>query len=135
DLPPDVHGSGIAMAGRAGARLRDLEFVQFHPTAMDVGDDPMPLVTEALRGAGATLIDETERRFVVGAHPAAELAPRDVVARSVWHHAQAGHHTYLDARHVPEVEARFPTVAAAARRAGMSIARDPLPVSPAAHYL
>ncbi|NIR34742.1 MAG: FAD-binding protein, partial [Actinobacteria bacterium] len=82
--PPEVTGDGIALASRAGADLADLEFVQFHPTALDAGRDPMPLLTEALRGEGAVLIDDDGERFMPGIHPDAELAPRDVVARATW---------------------------------------------------
>lgn len=94
-------GHGVAMAARAGARTDDLHFVQFHPTALDVGLDPMPLLTEALRGAGAVLLSDGER-FVD------ELQPRDVVAAAVWAQAQAGHRVVLDARRVPDVAQRFP---------------------------
>ena len=79
--PPENTGDGLALAARAGAHLADLEFVQFHPTAIDVGADPLPLATEALRGEGAVLVDETGRRFMKEIHPDAELAPRDVVSR------------------------------------------------------
>ncbi|MEX1004819.1 MAG: L-aspartate oxidase [Acidimicrobiia bacterium] len=133
--PVDVDGSGIAMAGRAGARLIDLEFVQFHPTALDLGVDPMPLATEALRGEGAVLVDDSGERFMVHAHPAGELAPRDVVARAVWHRIQAGRRVFLDARSVPDVVNEFPTVTRHAGGAGLDPAVDPLPISPAAHYL
>ena len=85
--PPEATGDGLALAWRAGARLADLEFVQFHPTALDVGADPMPLLTEALRGAGATLVDEAGRRLLADAGPQAELLPRDVVARALWSRA------------------------------------------------
>ena len=84
--PRDVQGAGLAAAARQGAELADLEFVQFHPTALAVRDHPAPLVTEALRGEGAVLIDEDGTRFMVGVHPDAELAPRDVVARTIWWH-------------------------------------------------
>ena len=96
--PPENTGDGLAMAARVGARLADLEFVQFHPTALDVGADPMPLLTEALRGAGATLVDDRGRRFMPGFHPAGELAPRDVVARALWEMRRQGRRTLLDAR-------------------------------------
>jgi L-aspartate oxidase len=110
--PVGVTGDGLAMAARAGAVLTDLEFVQFHPTALDVGADPMPLVTEALRGHGAVLVDERGVRFLVEAHPAAELAPRDVVARAMFAHAESGHGIFLDARTAvgDRFPSRFPTV-------------------------
>lgn len=133
--PPQVDGAGMAMAGRAGAFLTDLEFVQFHPTALDVGSDPMPLISEALRGEGAVLVDETGERFMPRIHPGAELAPRDVVARAIWQRRQKGERIFLDARHIADVASRFPTVTAHARAAGMDPALHLLPVGPAAHYL
>lgn len=134
--PPEATGDGLALAARAGARLVDLEFVQFHPTALAVGGDPMPLLTEALRGEGARIVDGAGRRFLAAEHPAAELAPRDVVARGVWRRRAAGEEVFLDAREAvgeafPE---RFPTVFAACMRAGLDPRREPIPVAPAAHY-
>ena len=134
--PAESTGDGLAMAARAGARLVDLEFVQFHPTALAAGLDPMPLLTEALRGEGAVIVDGRGRRFLAEEHPLAELAPRDVVARAIWRRRAAGEPVYLDARAAvgeafPE---RFPTVFAACRRAGLDPRRQPIPVSPAAHY-
>ena len=132
--PPGVTGDGIMIAGRAGARLADLEFVQFHPTALLVGKDPMPLLTEALRGEGATLVDSHGRRFMDQYHPMAELAPRDIVARAIYWQYDRGSAAYLDCRRIPNFHERFPTVTAHA----MSVDLDPiehmLPVSPAAHY-
>ena len=106
-------GQGLALAARAGALLADMEFVQFHPTVLDGPARPMPLISEAVRGEGATLIDESGERFMAGA-PGAELAPRDVVARRVWAHLQAGHRVFLDARSAlgPSFPRRFPTIAA-----------------------
>ena len=134
--PAESTGDGLAMAARAGARLVDLEFVQFHPTALAAGLDPMPLLTEALRGEGAVIVDGRGRRFLADEHPLAELAPRDVVARAIWRRRAAGERVFLDARAAvgeafPE---RFPTVFAACRRAGLDPRREPIPVSPAAHY-
>jgi L-aspartate oxidase len=132
--PPGVTGDGIMIAGRAGARLADLEFMQFHPTALLVGKDPMPLLTEALRGEGATLVDPHGRRFMDQYHPMAELAPRDIVARAIYWQYDRGSGAYLDCRRIPNFHERFPTVTAHA----MSVDLDPvehlLPVSPAAHY-
>jgi L-aspartate oxidase len=110
--------------------------VQFHPTALDAGLDPMPLLTEALRGEGALLIDETGERFLVGQHPLAELAPRDVVARAIWRQQRAGHRVFLDARTAvgEQFPERFPTVFKFCARQGLDPRRDPIPVSPAAHY-
>ena len=131
--PVSANGDGLAMALRAGVRVRDPEFVQFHPTALDVDRDPLPLVTEALRGAGAVLRDADGRRFMTAVHPDAELAPRDVVARACFAAARRGP-VRLDTSPIGcPLEDRFPTVAAAARRAGFDPAA-PLPVTPAQHY-
>jgi L-aspartate oxidase len=133
--PPAVTGDGIAMAGRAGARLADMEFVQFHPTALDVGKDPMPLLTEALRGEGAILVDAHGRRFMPQYHPMAELAPRDIVARAIfWQYDRGLGGAYLDASSIIDFAARFPTVNAHAHSVGLDPSEHLLPVSPAAHY-
>ena len=134
--PRENTGDGLAMAARAGARLTDLEFVQFHPTALDVGDDLMPLLTEALRGAGATLVDESGRRFMPDVHPEGELAPRDVVARALWEMRRHGHRPRLDAQGVigPRDEVAFPTALRHCLEHGFDPRREPVPVSPAAHY-
>ncbi|MEM9750520.1 MAG: L-aspartate oxidase [Pseudomonadota bacterium] len=134
--PPSAQGHGLAIAARAGARLADMEFVQFHPTAIDVGRDPAPLATEALRGAGAALIDKNGVRFVERRHPMAELAPRDIVARAVEAQHSAGAGAFLDCREAigAAFAERFPTVFAACRDAGIDPAREPIPVRPAAHY-
>ncbi|MFP3945124.1 MAG: L-aspartate oxidase [Alphaproteobacteria bacterium] len=134
--PVAMRGAGLGMAARAGARVADPEFVQFHPTALDIGRDPAPLATEALRGAGAILVTERGERFMPAVHEDAELAPRDVVARAIHARLMAGHRVFLDCRKAigaafPE---RFPTVYAACRAAGIDPVRDRLPVAPAAHY-
>ncbi len=134
--PVESTADGLAMAARAGARLVDVEFVQFHPTALAAGADPMPLLTEALRGEGAILIDDLGERFMVAEHPDAELAPRDVVARAIWSRLAAGRTVYLDATKAvgesfPE---RFPTVFEICRRQGLDPRHQPVAVSPAAHY-
>jgi len=133
--PRGAIGLGLAMAARAGAELADMEFVQFHPTALDIGADPMPLVSEAVRGEGATLIDETGARFIAGLGRA-ELEPRDVVARAVWRHIQLGHRVFVDARMAlgPRFAGRFPAIAAVCRRAGIDPAAEPVPIRPAAHF-
>ena len=134
--PRENTGDGLAMAARAGVRLTDLEFVQFHPTALDVGDDPMPLLTEVLRGAGATLVDEGGRRVLPDFHPAGELAPRDVVARALWEMRRQGRRTLLDARDAigSRIESEFPTAFRHCLEHGFDLRREPVPVSPAAHY-
>jgi L-aspartate oxidase len=128
-------GQGLVLAARAGAVLADVEFVQFHPTALDVGLDPMPLISEAVRGEGAVLVDETGARFMADL-PRAELEPRDVVARAVWRHLAAGHRAFLDARAALGVlfAKRFPGIAALCRAAGIDPATTPIPIRPAAHY-
>lgn len=134
--PAESTGDGLAMAARAGALLADLEFVQFHPTALAVdGDGPAPLLTEALRGAGAVLLDAQGRRFMLDEHPLAELAPRDVVARAVGRRAAAGEKVLLDLRpalaHEPD---GFPTVLQLCAEHGFDPFQQPVPVAPAAHY-
>lgn len=134
--PPEARGEGLGMAARAGAIIADPEFVQFHPTALDVGRDPAPLATEALRGEGATLIDESGRRFMSAIHPDAELGPRDVVARGIHRKIAGGHKVFLDCRQAvgAAFAERFPTVFAACQAAGIDPTRQPIPVAPAAHY-
>jgi L-aspartate oxidase len=158
--PREATADGLAMAARAGARLVDLEFVQFHPTALAAGlgasgraaaspavaaagaapavaaAAPLPLLTEALRGEGAVLVDERGARFMSDVHPDRELAPRDVVARAVWGRLREGRQVFLDARRAvgerfPE---RFPTVFELCRRHGLDPRVEPMPVVPAAHY-
>lgn len=134
--PPEAQGAGLAMAARAGAAIADAEFVQFHPTALDLGLDPAPLATEALRGDGAILVNTAGERFMAKIHPAAELAPRDVVARGVFAEITAGRGAFLDARAAigAEFPQRFPTVYASCRAAGIDPARELMPVAPAEHY-
>ncbi|MGO4571223.1 L-aspartate oxidase [Microvirga sp. 2TAF3] len=133
--PLGATGSGLALAARAGAILRDIEFVQFHPTAIATARDPMPLATEALRGEGAVLINGKGERFLDGT-PGAELAPRDIVARAIFAQIEAGETVYLDTRASlgDRLPSRFPNVAALCRSAGIDPVRDPIPVRPAAHY-
>ncbi len=133
--PAGATGQGLVLAARAGAALADLEFVQFHPTALDVGCDPMPLVSEAVRGEGAILIDEAGTRFMAG-QGRAELEPRDIVSRAVWAHMQAGHRVFLDARQAigADFARRFPAIHAACLASGIDPATAPIPIRPAAHY-
>jgi L-aspartate oxidase len=132
--PREARGTGLAAAARAGAIVADAEFVQFHPTALDVGRDPAPLATEALRGEGAILVNRKGERFMRALHAAAELAPRDVVARGVFAEISAGRGAFLDVRMIEQFAQRFPTVFAACTQAGIDPARQPIPVAPAAHY-
>jgi L-aspartate oxidase len=134
--PPQANGAGLAMAARAGARIADPEFVQFHPTAIDIGRDPAPLATEALRGEGAVLVNRRGERFMPRLHPDAELAPRDIVARGVFAEIAAHRGAFLDARTAigTAFAERFPTVNATCLSAGIDPAREPIPVAPAAHY-
>ncbi|WP_269932956.1 L-aspartate oxidase [Aminobacter sp. HY435] len=133
--PLGCFGQGLALAGRAGAELADLEFVQFHPTALDTATRPMRLVSEAVRGEGASLIDEAGRRFLADL-PGAELATRDAVARGVFRHLARGHRVFLDTRQClgSRFAERFPAIDAFCREAGIDPAVEPIPVRPAAHY-
>jgi L-aspartate oxidase len=134
--PLGLLGTGLGLAARAGAIIADAEFVQFHPTGMLLGQDPTPLATEALRGEGAVLVNESGDRFMRAVHGDAELAPRDVVARGVHQQIQRGHKVFLDARkaisHAFKTE--FPTVYGLCMTAGLDPEQDPIPVGPAAHY-
>ena len=133
--PREARGEGIAIAARAGAVIADAEFVQFHPTAMNIGRDPAPLATEALRGEGALLINARGERFMRAVHDDAELGPRDVVARAVYREVMSGRGAFLDCRPLGKtLVEHFPTVVAAARAAGIDPSREPIPVAPAAHY-
>lgn len=134
-------GDGVALALRAGAEVSDLEFVQFHPTVLFLGPDAegqQPLVSEAVRGEGAYLVDADGVRFMTGQHELAELAPRDIVAKGIMRRMQeqGTQHMYLDARHFGARmwEQRFPTILAACRSHGIDPVTEPIPVAPAAHY-
>ena len=134
--PPEARGAALALAFNVGAVISDPEFVQFHPTAIDLGADPAPLATEALRGAGSRLVDASGVAFMPRHHPQGDLAPRDVVARAIHRERAAGHSTFLDCRDsvgraFPE---RFPTVFGACMAAGIDPREAPIPVAPAAHY-
>ena len=134
--PPESCGEGVAMAAQAGALIADAEFVQFHPTAIDVGEDPAPLATEALRGEGAIIVDHYGRRFLLDVDPLGELAPRDIVARGIFASIARGDGAFLDARQAvgqafPE---RFPNVFARCMAAGVDPRTAQIPIAPAAHY-
>ena len=132
---------GVALALRAGAVVRDLEFVQFHPTVLWLGEDAtgqQPLISEAVRGEGAFLVDATGERFMTGVHELADLAPRDVVAKAIMRRMRetGADHVYLDGRHFGDDKwrTRFPTIRAVCLEHGIDPARDLIPVAPAAHY-
>ncbi|MFG3347349.1 L-aspartate oxidase [Streptomyces sp. NPDC048018] len=134
-------GDGVALALRAGAEVSDLEFVQFHPTVLFLGagsEGQQPLVSEAVRGEGAHLVDADGVRFMLGQHELAELAPRDIVAKAITRRMleRGAEHMYLDARHFGAEmwEQRFPTILAACRAHGIDPVTEPIPVAPAAHY-
>jgi L-aspartate oxidase len=136
--PPVATGDGIALAYLAGARVGDLEFVQFHPTALSLPGAPRFLISEALRGEGARLVNASGAPFMQRYDPAADLAPRDVVARGIVREMEAtGAQVFLTLQHLEpdRVRARFPTIAEMCRRVGIDIARDLIPVGPAAHYM
>ena len=137
--PPEATADGLAMAARQGATLADLEFAQFHPTTLLTGPTAtgrLPLLSEALRGAGALLLDDNGHPFMAAEHPLADLAPRDVVARAVWRRRQRGEEVRLDLR--PALAKRgpsgFPQAVAACRAAGFDPMAEAVPVTPALHY-
>ncbi|WP_431913613.1 L-aspartate oxidase [Nonomuraea jabiensis] len=134
-------GDGVALALRAGAVVRDIEFVQFHPTVLWLGEGStgqQPLISEAVRGEGAYLVDHEGVRFMQGAHELADLAPRDIVAKAIMRRMQetGRDHMYLDGRHFgrEKWETRFPTIYAVCREHGIDPVTEPIPVAPAAHY-
>jgi len=127
-VPHASWGHGLLLAARVGARLRDMEFVQFHPTALDVGLDPMPLISEALRGEGALLVNDLGDQFV------GELNPRDIVARAIWAEIEAGRKVYLDARAIANFSDHFPTILEACLKGGINPREQMIPIRPVAHY-
>ena len=138
---PETNGAGLAMATRLGAAVVDPEFMQFHPTALaatdaaDAAADCLPLLTEALRGEGARLVDGSGSRIMADIHPDGDLAPRDVVARAIARHRNGGNPVFLDMTHLGDrLAARFPRALAACRSAGFDPSHRPVPVAPAAHY-
>ncbi|MGH9027030.1 MAG: L-aspartate oxidase [Acidimicrobiia bacterium] len=135
--PPESTGDGTAMARRAGVAVADVEFMQFHPTALHTATMPRPLLSEALRGEGAVLRDEAGVAFMADEHPLADLAPRDIVARAIAMRLRDRGlaHLWLDATDIDGFPVRFPTIFAAVRRVGLDPGHDWLPVAPAAHYL
>ncbi len=137
--PPVATGDGFALAHRAGAVLRDMEFVQFHPTTLYVAGATRSLISEAVRGEGGLLVDRNGLRFMPAYHPAAELAPRDVVSRSIIRQMKLTEDTnaYLDLTHLAPalVKSRFPTLWEQCREFHLEPTKDPIPVRPAAHYM
>ncbi|NEQ98989.1 MAG: L-aspartate oxidase [Cyanothece sp. SIO2G6] len=129
-------GDGVAMAWRAGAIVRDLEFFQFHPTALTVPGAPRFLISEAVRGEGAHLVDETGDRFALHYHPSGELAPRDVVSRAIFSHLRSHDHAYLDLSPIApqRLRLRFPNIIQTCHQWGIDVFNQPIPVAPAAHY-
>jgi L-aspartate oxidase len=134
--PVVATGDGYAIAHRAGARLADMEFVQFHPTALDTPENPLALVSEAVRGEGAILLNGKRKRFMPERHRLAELAPRDVVAREIFAERQETGQVFLDAREMGErFTERFPGIFALCTARGIDPRVDLIPVTPAAHYM
>jgi L-aspartate oxidase len=134
--PQVATGDGFAIAHRAGARLADMEFVQFHPTALDTPENPLALISEAVRGEGAVLLNGRGQRFMPKRHRLAELAPRDVVAREIFREQQQYGTVLLDATKLgAEFGARFPGILAICRARGIDPVHEPIPVTPAAHYM
>jgi L-aspartate oxidase len=134
--PQVATGDGFAIAHRAGVKLADMEFVQFHPTALDTPENPLQLISEAVRGEGAVLLNEDGDRFMLKRHRLAELAPRDVVAREIFRERAGGKRVVLDARALgPMFEQRFPGIFAICRARGIDPGNDLIPVTPAAHYM
>lgn len=134
--PSSAHGEGIALAARAGAVIADPEFVQFHPTALNIGRDPAPLATEALRGEGAILVNGKGERYMAGVHEDAELAPRDVVARATYREVQSGRGAFIDCRQAIGVRfpEAFPGLYEVCESAGIDPVHELIPIAPAAHY-
>ena len=134
--PVVATGDGYAIAHRAGVKLADMEFVQFHPTALDTPENPLALISEAVRGEGAVLLNEAGERFMVKRHRLAELAPRDIVAREIFRQQKGGKRVYLDARKLGlAFTKRFPGIFALCRARGINPVSDLIPVTPAAHYM
>jgi L-aspartate oxidase len=133
--PEVATGDGYAIAHRAGARLADMEFVQFHPTALDTPENPLALVSEAVRGDGAILVNADGKRFMTERHRLAELAPRDIVAREIFRERATTGAVFLDARKIGDFDSRFPGIFALCKARGMDPRTDLIPVTPAAHYM
>jgi L-aspartate oxidase len=137
--PQVATGDGFGIALRAGVKLSDMEFVQFHPTALDTPENPLALISEAVRGEGAVLLNAREERFMPRRHRLAELAPRDIVAREIFREQQAHGRVWLDARHLAKhpggFASHFPGIHALCTARGIDPDRDLIPITPAAHYM
>jgi L-aspartate oxidase len=133
--PTVATGDGFAIAHRAGARMADMEFVQFHPTALATSENPLALVSEAVRGEGAILLDGTGKRFMTEKHKLAELAPRDIVAREIFRAQERSGTVHLDARAITDFNTRFPGIFALCMARGVNPLTSLIPVTPAAHYM
>jgi L-aspartate oxidase len=134
--PEVATGDGYAIAHRAGARMSDMEFVQFHPTALDTPENPLQLISEAVRGEGAVLVNDRGQRFMTRRHRLAELAPRDIVAREIFREQRAGSRVWIDARKLTRTfSRRFPGIFQVCRARGIDPRKDRIPVTPAAHYM
>ncbi len=134
--PRTSYGEGIALAAQVGAVLTDMEFVQFHPTGLDFGLDPTPLATEAIRGAGAHLINQNGERFMLGIHEEVELAPRDIIAQNIFKQIDAGNSVFLDCRKNIGIDfkIKFPQVYSYCTKAGIDPSKEMMPIIPVAHY-
>jgi L-aspartate oxidase len=135
--PPLATADGVAMAYRAGAELSDMAFTQFHPTTLYLAGASRSLITEAIRGAGAHLLDSSGHRFMLGVHPLAELAPRDIVSRAIVRQiaAQGGGAVTLDCRHVEGFARHFPGITALLKKFNLDASKDLIPIHPAMHYM
>ena len=134
--PEVATGDGIGIAHRAGVRLADMEFIQFHPTALDTRENPLQLISEAVRGEGAVLVNDLGEPFMAARHRLADLAPRDIVARHIFREQRGGRKVFLDARNLGRRFAkRFPGIFALCTARGIDPRREPIPVTPAAHYM
>ncbi|WP_281659472.1 L-aspartate oxidase [Halobacillus sp. Cin3] len=130
-----AEGDGIALAFEAGAELIDMEYIQFHPTLLYINGQGAGLISEAVRGEGAVLVDETGRRIMKGVHPMEDLAPRHVTAQTIFHYRQKGRPVFLDIRHVPRFHERFPSITALCLKHKVDLKQGLIPVAPGCHFI